>query len=176
MGKIRVNAVKAGSETSRIFKSFASLFRADVPLRLSGACGTRKPGRILVVDDDAIIRKTAALKLKSAGHEVITAADASEAIQAVGRDKPDVVLMDLQFPPDISNGGLDWDGFRLMHWLRGLEGAARTRFIVITGEQSVEYEVRALESGAAGFLRKPISYEKLLRLIQTAGGNSSGSA
>src|SRR5438445_484657 len=61
--------------------------------------------KILVVDDDAIMRKTISLKLEAEGYAVVTAADGSEAIKCVREEKPDLILMDILFPPDVAHGG-----------------------------------------------------------------------
>src|SRR5258708_5695710 len=72
---------------------------------------------ILVVDDNLVLQKTIASKLKVRGYDVIIAEDGSAAATAVGRLKPDLILMDVNFPPDVSGGGLAWDGFLIVRWL-----------------------------------------------------------
>src|SRR6516162_10028083 len=61
--------------------------------------------RILVVDDDKLILKTTSFKLKAAGYEVLTAEDGGSAIRQVRQLRPDVILLDLNFPPDVGHGG-----------------------------------------------------------------------
>jgi CheY-like chemotaxis protein len=136
-----------------------------------GAAGAGK--RILVIDDDPVIRKTTSAKLVQAGHEVFSAADCSEAIAEIGKNRPDVILLDLNFPPDVANGGgVSWDGFRLMSWLRGLANSRGARFIVISGSHSVENEKRALARGAADFFSKPIDHDRLLQVIENEVQNA----
>jgi CheY-like chemotaxis protein len=127
----------------------------------------RSGKRILIVDDDPVVLKTTSYRLSAAGYEVSTAVDGSEAINAVGSARPDLILLDLDFPPDVANGGkLGWDGFRLMTWLRGLRNTQGTRFIIITGScDPAVAEKRALASGAAGFFSKPIDFRALTKLI-----------
>lgn len=123
--------------------------------------------RVLVIDDDEVILKTASLKLGAAGYEVITASDASEAISAVGESRPDIVLLDINFPADPSSGGLvAWDGFRLMNWLEGLHNADGTGFIVISGDGSTESRERAIGQGAVAFFAKPLDYGRLLEAMK----------
>jgi CheY-like chemotaxis protein len=123
--------------------------------------------KILVVDDDPIILKTMALKLVARGFAVVTALDGSAAIAAVRDEQPDLVLLDLSFPPDVANGGrVTWDGFQIMSWLRGLEGASRIPFIIITAEEPSTNEQRCRARGAAAFFHKPIQHDDLLRVIQ----------
>jgi CheY-like chemotaxis protein len=127
----------------------------------------RSGRRVLIVDDDAVVLKTTSHKLAAAGYEVVTAIDGSEAINAIGAAKPDLILLDLDFPPDVANGGRNgWDGFKLMSWLRGLRNTQGTRFIIITGSSDpVEAERRAMASGAAGFFQKPLDFRRLIALL-----------
>jgi chemosensory pili system protein ChpA (sensor histidine kinase/response regulator) len=124
--------------------------------------------KILIIDDDAVILKTTSLKLESEGYEVVTATDGSEAIGAMRDQRPDLVLLDITFPPDIAQGGrVTWDGFQIMCWLRGLKEAKDVPFIIITGGDPDEYEERSLAHGALAFFHKPIHHEDLLPLIET---------
>jgi CheY-like chemotaxis protein len=124
--------------------------------------------RVLVVDDDAVVRLVTSNALRSKGYEVVTAADCSEAIGAVAQAKPDIVLLDLHFPPDVACGAPSWDGLRLMSWLRGLQNVKGARFIVITGSDSEECQQKAVRAGVAGYLCKPLNYDRLLDAIKSA--------
>jgi CheY-like chemotaxis protein len=125
--------------------------------------------KILVVDDDAVLRKTTALKLISQGYEVVTAVDAAAAIGAVRKEKPDLILLDINFPPDVAHGGsMNWDGFLIMTWLQRIESARHIPVIIITGGEPAKYEQRALSSGAAGFFQKPLNHDLLLSTINRA--------
>src|SRR5215472_3083637 len=87
------------------------------PLASQGSRISLQPKRILVVDDDPVILKTADMKLRAAGYDVRTVADCSEAIAAVAEYKPKLLLLDVNFPPEGLNGGTTaWDGFKLMGW------------------------------------------------------------
>jgi len=124
--------------------------------------------KILVVDDNAIILKTLSLALKQSGFEVITALDGSEAVGAVRREKPDVIVLDISFPQDVT--GVPWDGFRIVQWLRRIEEAKTVPFIIITGGETAKYKDRALKEGAAAFFQKPIKTEELVAAIQKMVG------
>jgi two-component system, OmpR family, KDP operon response regulator KdpE len=122
--------------------------------------------KILVVDDNLVILKTMSLKLTTHGYDVSTAEDGAEAVSAVRRGKPDLILLDLSFPPDVAHGGgVAWDGFLIMDWLRRLEEAKSIPVIVITGGDPVKYKNRALAAGAANFFHKPINSDELLTII-----------
>jgi CheY-like chemotaxis protein len=83
-----------------------------------------KSKKILVVDDNAIILKTLSLKLQRVGYQVVTASDGSAAIRAMREEKPDLLVLDVSFTPDVPHGGgVPWDGFLLMKWLNGMQSA-----------------------------------------------------
>src|SRR6516164_6083537 len=74
---------------------------------------------ILVIDDSPVLQRALVIKLRGYGYDVMTAEDGSAAVAAVGRMKPDLILLDINFPPDVANGGgLGWDGFLILQWLR----------------------------------------------------------
>jgi CheY-like chemotaxis protein len=122
--------------------------------------------RVLIVDDDAVVRLVTSRVLRNRGYEVMTAADCSEAIAAIAESRPDIILLDLNFPADIaSGGGISWDGLDLMFWLRRLKNTRGARFIIITNSDSQQRLHSALDAGAVGFFHKPINHERLVELI-----------
>jgi CheY-like chemotaxis protein len=123
--------------------------------------------KILIVDDNLVILKTTSMKLAANGYEVLTAEDGGAAVAAVRREKPDLILLDLSFPPDVAHGGgVAWDGFLIMDWLRRLEEAKGIPIIIITGGDPVKYKDRALAAGATSFFHKPIDNDELLTAIR----------
>ena len=122
--------------------------------------------KILVVDDNAVVVKTLQMQLAKAGFEVVVATDGSEAITAVRKQKPDLIVLDISFPPDVSSGGgIAWDGFLIMQWLRRLEEAKNTPIIIITGEDPAKYRAQALKLGATAFFSKPVDSEELVDVV-----------
>jgi CheY-like chemotaxis protein len=119
--------------------------------------------RILVVDDDEIIRTTTARKLKSHGYAVSTAADGPTAIHAARCERPDLILLDLNFPADLS---LTWDGFSIMKWLRRLDVTKHIPIIILTGSREADLTKRIQSAGAEGLFNKPVSFEPLVGLIE----------
>ena len=124
--------------------------------------------KLLVVDDNDVIVKTVSVKLKSAGYQVFTAMDGAEAVTLVRKEKPDLILLDLGFPPDI--GGVPWDGFRIMEWLRRVDESKKIPIIVITGGAGEKDKERAMAGGAVAFLYKPLDHEELLKLVRATLG------
>ena len=131
--------------------------------------------KILVVDDSVVILTTMSMKLTAKGYDVVTAEDGGEAVSRVRREKPDLILLDISFPPDVAHGGgVAWDGFLIMNWLQRLEEARNIPIIVITGGDPATYKDRALAAGAVSFFHKPIDNEELLTVIrQTLGENTA---
>jgi CheY-like chemotaxis protein len=120
--------------------------------------------KILVVDDNEIILKTTSMKLTSAGYKVFTALDGSEGVAAVRTEKPDLVLLDITFPPDVS--GVQWDGFRIMEWLHRVDETKRIPIIVISGVVEEKNKKRAMDSGAIAFFPKPVNFDEMLKVIR----------
>ena len=124
-----------------------------------------------MVDDNEIVLKTVSLKLQGAGYQVVTAMDGAEAVAAARRETPDLVMLDISFPPDV--GGVEWDGFRIMEWFRRLEAVKKTPVIVITGSEDPTYKERAMAGGALAFFNKPIDHDDLLKVIRATLGETA---
>src|SRR5437899_6013083 len=127
--------------------------------------------KILVVDDSLVITRTLSMKLTKAGYEVVTAEDGAGAVKAVRLHKPDLIVMDISFPPDVAHGGgVPWDGFLIINWLRRMDEAKDIPIILITGTDPAQFKDRAVEAGVAGYFQKPINNDELLATIrQTLG-------
>ena len=120
--------------------------------------------KILVIDDNEIILKTTSMKLQSAGYQVFTALDGSEGVAAVRRVKPDLVLLDISFPPDVS--GMSWDRFRIMDWLHRVDETKQIPIIVISGVVEEKNKERATASGAVAFFPKPVNFDEMIKVIR----------
>ena len=130
--------------------------------------------KILVIDDNEIILKTTSMKLQSAGYLVFTALDGSEGVSMVRREKPDLVLLDITFPPDV--GGVPWDGFRIMEWLHRVDETKKIPIIVISGVVEEKNRQRATASGAMAFFPKPVNFDEMLKVIRATLGTDSAPA
>ena len=118
-----------------------------------------------------IIVKILSNVLKSNGYDVLTATDGSEAIATVRREKLDLILLDLHFPPDVaSGGGVAWDGFLIMDWLRRMDEGQGIPIMVITGDATAESDQRALAAGVLKVFHKPLDHGALLAAIREALG------
>ena len=128
--------------------------------------------KILVVDDNEIILKTTSMKLQSAGYQVFTALDGSEGVAAVRRVKPDLVLLDITFPPDAS--GMSWDGFRIMDWLHRVDETKKIPIIVISGVVEEKNKQRAAAAGAVAFFPKPVNFDEMIKVIRATLSADAG--
>jgi two-component system, cell cycle response regulator DivK len=121
---------------------------------------------ILVVDDNNVVLKAFELKLKALGFRVITASDGSSAVSTARQDRPDLIVLDINFPPEVGSTGLQWDGFNIMEWMRRFREVADIPVVVITSGDPAKYKARAMASGAAAFFQKPINHEEFLVAVR----------
>jgi DNA-binding response OmpR family regulator len=125
-----------------------------------------KKALILIVDDNEVVLKTLSMKLTANDYEVVTALDGSQALSVVRRQRPDLILLDISFPPDVGHGGgVPWDGFRMIEWFSRMDEVKTTPVIIITAGDAAKYKDRALAAGAAAFFQKPINNDELLATI-----------
>jgi DNA-binding response OmpR family regulator len=114
--------------------------------------------KIIIVDDDVLIRETVRLALDHAGYYVIAVGDPQRAIVTVKAEKPDLIIMDLYMP------GLD--GRELIRALKADPEIAATPVILFSGSAEAIDVVSGLQSGAIEYLGKPIDGEVLLAKIR----------
>ncbi len=140
---------------------------------MNGSATTPEARKLLVVDDDLVIVKTLSMQLNANGYKVFTATDGPGAACAVKKERPDLILLDLLFPPDAMNiGGALQDGFLIMEWLRRMGEAKDIPIIIISADNSKKDRHRALEAGAVAFFTKPIDRFALLATIRTVLGEN----
>jgi len=113
------------------------------------------PPKILIVEDDAHIRRLLRVALERVGYAAGEAATAREALSLADIDKPEVVLLDLGLP--------DRDGLELIQLLAG-----KAAVIVVSAREETAEKVAALDLGADDFLTKPFDTEELLARVRTA--------
>ncbi len=121
---------------------------------------SREEKIILVVDDDAAMRRILVMSLKSEGYQVVEALGGEAALRILGGVKVDLVLSDLQMPAG--------DGFFLIKAIQGMaEGSPPV--ILITGWSDL-VEAEAIEKGARVVLRKPFDLKHLVSEIDRVMG------
>jgi DNA-binding response OmpR family regulator len=83
------------------------------------------------------------------------------------RLKPDLILLDINFPPDVAHGGgIAWDGFLILRWLRQALEVADVPVIAVTGGNVNLYRERCKEAGILDLLPKPLDEELLVARIR----------
>lgn len=117
----------------------------------------RRP-RVLVVDDDAALRRVCATVLGLDGYEVIEAANGQEALDLARTAAPDVILLDISMPV--------LDGFGVAAALRADERTRALPFVFLTGEVDPQVIERGHEVGAAGFFTKPFDPNAITAFIR----------
>jgi DNA-binding NtrC family response regulator len=113
---------------------------------------------VLIIDDDAAIRRALSDRMKHWGHTVSEAASGEEALEVVNRKEFDLILLDLKMPG-----------------IPGLEVLTRMRetdipsdIVVITAHGSVEVAVDAIRKGASDFLLKPVDFDIIQSVVDRA--------
>ncbi len=119
--------------------------------------GMEPAGRVLVVDDDAGIRKTLALNLKARGYTADLAGTGEQALQLAARHHPDAVILDLGLP---SMDGLDV--------VRGIRGWSSVPILVLSGRGTEAAKVEALDLGADDYVTKPFGMDELFARLRAA--------
>jgi len=113
--------------------------------------------KILVVEDDAHIRRLLRVALQRAGYAVAEAGTAREGLSLLDIDKPDAVLLDLGLP--------DRDGLELIQLIKAKSQAT---LLVVSAREGTSEKVAALDLGADDYLTKPFDTEELLARLRTA--------
>jgi DNA-binding NtrC family response regulator len=133
------------------------LVHADQQQRpfLEHACGGNHAGRVLLVDDEALIRWSLTQMLEERGFSITAAASASDALASARSDAFDVVLLDLRLP--------DSHDLSLLSRIRQLVPGAAV--ILMTAYSSEEVAQQARDLGAARVVSKPFEMADMVRLV-----------
>jgi CheY-like chemotaxis protein len=127
--------------------------------------------RILVVEDNALFRELIRSFLQDSGYRLLFAEDVIQATGIAIRERPDVILLDIQLP-----GG---DGFTVMTRLKSNTHTQHIPIVVITAlDETSAVAARATDFGAAASLFKPITRTELVetieRVLQASGQPAGG--
>ncbi|MBK7450950.1 MAG: response regulator transcription factor [Anaerolineales bacterium] len=121
--------------------------------------------RILVVDDEAPIRRYLRAALSAQGFTVYESASGEEALQAVLSHRPDIIILDLGLP--------DIDGIEVTRRLREW---SQTPIIILSVRESEQDKIAALDAGADDYLTKPFGTGELLARMRVALRKQSSAA
>ncbi len=112
--------------------------------------------RILVVDDEPGVREALERALRLDGHDVVLAANGAEALEALGEQTPDALVLDVLMPRI--------DGLEVCRRLR--RNGDRTPVLMLTARDAISDRVAGLDAGADDYLVKPFALEELLARVR----------
>ena len=118
-------------------------------------------GRILVVDDEDIVRTSCSRTLSPEGYEVSLAKNGFEGLKMASEERFDLVLTDLKMP--------DMDGIEVLRIIK--EKWPETAVIIVTGYQTVDTAVKAIKLGAYDYIEKPFAPDSLISAVAEAMAN-----
>ena len=113
---------------------------------------------VLVTDDESNIRLMLRTALETEGYAVSEAADGRSALAAVERDRPTLMVLDLNMPV--------LDGMAVLEQMKAIAAERRPRVVVLTAYGSIPAAVRATRLGAADFLEKPVTPDNLRKCVR----------
>lgn len=116
------------------------------------------PGRVLVVDDDEVIRQLIAVNLTLEGFEVETACDGQDCLDRVLEVRPDVITLDVMMPR--------LDGWVTATRLRDDERTRHIKVILLTARAQEADKQRGLSLGVDAYMTKPFDPEDLIKLVR----------
>jgi two-component system KDP operon response regulator KdpE len=116
------------------------------------------PSKILVVDDEPPIRRFLRTSLTAQGYEIVEAENAKEALGQLGRNRIDVIVLDLGLP--------DMDGLEILKHVR--ESGSDVPVIVLSSRTNEPEKVKALDLGADDYVTKPFGIDELLARLRAA--------
>lgn len=120
------------------------------------------PKKVLVADDEPNIVISLEFLMKREGYAVQVARDGEEALEAVRRDRPDLVLLDVMLP--------DADGFDILMRMRQHPALKNMPVIMLTGKATRQAVIKGMAAGADGYLTKPFEPESVMRAVRTVLG------
>jgi len=115
-------------------------------------------GRVLVIDDEAIVRVSCQRVLAPAGYEVVLTSRGDEAIELLEKERFDLVLTDLKMP--------DMDGLEVLKVIK--ERWPDIQVVIITGYGTISTAVQAIKKGAYEYIEKPFTPEDILDVVTKA--------
>src|SRR5262249_20734828 len=149
------------NQRGAVARRWGALSRLDPTVRMrivSDRIMIEKKSRILIAEDFEENRTALTLILKYAGFDVIEVENGRQAVEAVRREEPDLVLMDVTLP------GID--GLQATREIRSEEKFERLPIIILSAHDSDEIRREAAEAGGSMYLSKPFEIEELRELIE----------
>jgi CheY-like chemotaxis protein len=133
-----------------------------------------RSARILLVEDNLVVRRALENSLRTAGCEVVTASTASDALQAAFAELPDLMILDLT----LGAASFDSfrDGFAVLNWLRHRLPDANFPVIIHTADESPLVDQRARAAGVFAVIRKGDRATDIIDVVCQAFESGQGTA
>ena len=126
------------------------------------------PGKkVLVIDDNPVVLRGLYSILTIHGYQAMVALDGFEVIKCMRAERPDIILLDILFPPSVAEGKVVWDGFKILEWLRNEGKADDVPVIIISSCDPDKFKDRCLAAGAQAYFSKPLPMKELLKSIES---------
>jgi len=122
-------------------------------------------GRVLVVDDDEVIRQLIAVNLTLEGFDVVTAVDGKDCLEKVVEANPDVITLDVMMPR--------LDGWVTATQLRRNPQTAGIKVVLITARAQEDDRTRGRQIGVDAYLTKPFDPAEMIRVVRELAGSPS---
>ncbi len=119
----------------------------------------KERSRILIVDDEALIRQLLEDDLVSQGYQVVTAQDGEEAMEKVAAEPPDLILLDVMMPK--------LDGYEVCRRLKSDPRTILIPVVMVTSLQATPERIKGIEAGADDFLTKPFNEQELMTRVRS---------
>jgi len=123
---------------------------------------TRALGRVLVVDDDEVIRRLIAANLTLEGFDVATAVDGRDCLEKVSAVAPDVITLDAMMPR--------LDGWETVRRLRKCPDTAHIKMVLITARDQAANPAQHRHARADAYLAKPFDPAEMIRVVRELAG------
>src|SRR5215475_11181467 len=124
---------------------------------------TQGLGRVLVVDDDEVIRQLIAVNLTLEGFDVATAVDGQDCLDKVAAIDPDVITLDIMMPR--------LDGWMTASLLRRNPDTSAIKVVLITARAQEDDKTRGRQIGVDAYLTKPFDPSEMIRVVRELAGH-----
>lgn len=119
---------------------------------------TAKKFRILVVEDEESLLKLESILLSLRGYEVTGVTDGAEALEEIGRNRPDLIVLDIMLP--------GMDGFEVCRRIRENPDTREIQVVMLTAKKSTQDYAKGMECGANAYITKPFKSSKVMDVIE----------
>jgi DNA-binding response OmpR family regulator len=120
--------------------------------------------KILIVDDDADLRRALKIRLRANHYDIVQASDGYSAIAVAQKEQPDLIILDLGLPAG--------DGYVVLERLQSSDSLSNIPVIVLSARDPQSNEHKTLQAGANAFFQKPADNNELLEVIRATIPNT----